>query len=267
MAEESRGGLPPVAEFAAWLADLKVRSGDPTLEQLSRLTGQVPRGHQVPKSTLGKALQGRSLPSLDVAVAVAQACALHAGWTGNAISATRQECADRWIRAKSSEQVAKISRNATEEPLADSDLAALQQHSEAEEEFLAKYYRCMTASLDRMELFGVTLRQQDFSYRMSTSYISLSAVRHGSTARYRPQTPAPTGYKDSHSGPLRVEDAIARSRRALIRGGCRVGQDDLVEVDRRRCHAQHAAGTHGDVERGCAILRPTAAFRQGTAHA
>jgi hypothetical protein len=58
--EESQGGLPPVAEFAAWLVALKVRSGDPTLEQLSRLTGHVPRGHQVPKSTLGKALQGRS---------------------------------------------------------------------------------------------------------------------------------------------------------------------------------------------------------------
>ncbi|MET7717711.1 hypothetical protein [Streptomyces sp. NPDC005407] len=120
-----------MAEFAAWLVALKVRSGDPTLEQLSRLTGQVPRGHQVPKSTLGKALQGRSLPSLDVAVAVAQACVLYAGGTSSVMTATRQECTDRWIQAKSSEQLAKISRNVPAESLDDSDLAARQQRSEA----------------------------------------------------------------------------------------------------------------------------------------
>lgn len=230
MAEKSQGGLPPVAEFAAWLVELKVRSGDPTLEQLSRLTGKVPRGHQVPKSTVGKALQGRSLPSLDVAVAVAQACVLHAGGTSSAMSATRQECADRWFQVRSSEQVAKISRNAAEEPLTDSHRRAeLQQRSEAEEAFLAKYYPCMTASLDRMELFGVTLRQQDFSYRMSTSYISLTAVRHGSASRYQPQAPAPASNKDSDSGPLRVEDAIAHSRRVLIRGDAGSGKTTLLK--------------------------------------
>ncbi|MGX1907615.1 NACHT domain-containing protein [Streptomyces phaeochromogenes] len=230
MAEESQGGLPPEAEFAAWLVELKVRSGDPTLEQLSRLTSEVPRGHQVPKSTLGKALQGRSLPSLDVAVAVAQACVLHAGGTNKALAATRQECADRWFQANSSKQVAKISRNVAEEPLLDSHRrAVLQQHSEAEEAFLAKYYPCMTASLDRMELFGVTLRQQDFSYRMSTSYISLSAVRHGSTSRHQFQAPASASNEDSDSGPLRVEDAIARSRRALIRGDAGSGKTTLLK--------------------------------------
>ncbi|MFF9771358.1 NACHT domain-containing protein [Streptomyces sp. NPDC014636] len=231
MAEESRGGLLPEAEFAAWLVGLKVRSGDPTLEELSRLTGQVPRGHQVPKSTLGKALQGRSLPSLDVAVAVAQACVLHAGGTTSALSATRLDCADRWMQAKSAQQVAKISRNTPEKPRGDSDLAALQQRSEAEEAFLAKYYRCMTASLDRMELFGVTLRQQDFSYRMSTSYISLNAVRHVSASQNQPQarTPAPASYDGGDSGPLRVEYAIARSRRVLIRGDAGSGKTTLLK--------------------------------------
>ncbi|MGW0720501.1 NACHT domain-containing protein [Streptomyces sp. NPDC002778] len=230
MAEEYHSGLPPVAELVAWLVELKVRSGDPTLEQLSRLTGKVPRGHQVPRSTVGKALQGRSLPSLDVATAIAQACVLHAGGTSRAMSAIRQECGDRWFRAKSSDQVAKISRAAAEEPLTDSHRrAALQQRSEAEEGFLAKYYPCMMASLDRMELFGVTLRQQDFSYRMSTSYISLSAVEHGSAPRYQPQTPAPASNKDGDSGPLRVEDAIARSRRVLIRGDAGSGKTTLLK--------------------------------------
>ncbi|MER5806823.1 NACHT domain-containing protein [Streptomyces sp. NPDC002033] len=229
MAQESRGGLPPAAEFAVWLVELKVRSGDPGLERLSRLTGQVPRGHHVPKATLSKALQGRVLPSLDVAAAVAQACVLHAGGTRDAMSATRQECVDRWTRAKSSERVAKIGRIATEEPLAGSGLAAFQQRSEAEEAFLTKYFRCMAASLDRMELFGVTLRQQDFSYRMSTSYISLRAVRHGPTSPYRPQTPAPDAYRGAHGGPLRVEDAIARSRRVLIRGDAGSGKTTLLK--------------------------------------
>lgn len=229
MTEESQVGLPPVAEFAAWLVELKVRSGDPTLDQLSRLTGRVPRGHPVPKSTLGKAFQGRSLPSLDVAVSVAQACVLYAGGTTEAMSATREACADRWIRAKSSEQVAKIRRKPPEKPLEESDLAAIRQSSEAEEAFLAKYYRCMTASLDRMELFGVTLRQQDFSYRMSTSYISLNAVRHVSTPPYQAQTPAPASYAAGDSGPLRVEYAIARSRRVLIRGDAGSGKTTLLK--------------------------------------
>ncbi|MHC8422557.1 NACHT domain-containing protein [Streptomyces sp. NB004] len=231
MAEELQGGgLPPVAEFVAWLVELKVRSGDPTLEQLSRLTGKVPRGRQVPKSTLGKALQGRSLPSVDVAAAVAQACVLYAGGTSNAMSAIRQECLNRWILAKSSDQVAKINRNAAEEPLTDSQRRAeLQQRSEAEEEFLAKYYPCMMASLDRMEIFGITLRQQDFSYRMSTSYISLSAVEHRSTSRYQPQVPTPASNKESDSGPLRVEDAIAHSRRVLIRGDAGSGKTTLLK--------------------------------------
>ncbi|MDX3575516.1 NACHT domain-containing protein [Streptomyces sp. FL07-04A] len=231
MTEESQGGLSPVAQFAAWLVELKVRSGDPTLERLSRLSGEVPRGHQVPKSTLGKALQGRSLPSLDVAVAIAQACVLHAGGTGTALSAVRKECADRWFQANSSLQVAKISRHAAGEPLKDSERrAALQQHSEAEEAFLAKYYPCMTASLDRMELFGVTLRQQDFSYRMSTSYISLSAVQHDSQSRWHLQAaPAPASGKDGDRGPLRVEDAVARSRRVLIRGDAGSGKTTLLK--------------------------------------
>ncbi|MEV6012614.1 NACHT domain-containing protein [Streptomyces sp. NPDC051976] len=229
MTGDPEGGQASAGEFAAWLVELKVRSGDPTLEQLTRLTDRVPRGVHVPKSTLGKALQGRSLPSLDVAVAIAQACVLHAHGTGDAMAAVRQECKDRWTRAKLSERVARISQSASEQPLEDPHLAEIRRHSEVEEAFLAKYYRCMTASLDRMELFGVTLRRQDFSYRMSTSYVSLSAVHHSATSRYRSLAPTPAAYEGNESGPLRVEHAIARSRRVLIRGDAGSGKTTLLK--------------------------------------
>ncbi|MFF6958824.1 NACHT domain-containing protein [Streptomyces sp. NPDC008317] len=199
--------LSAAADFAVWLARLRAHAGDPSLAVLARLTGAVPRGRPVPKSTLGRALQGESLPSVDDAVSIAVACVLHEGGGRERAEAVRRECRERWVRAKSAEREATLTAKAAADGEPAPSAAAVR--TAAEQAFLAKYHPCVETLLDTMELFGVTLRRSDFRYRMSTSYISLTVQGEGSAQR--------------------VQEAIHAAKRVLIRGDAGSGKTTLLK--------------------------------------
>ncbi|MEU6851302.1 NACHT domain-containing protein [Actinacidiphila alni] len=245
-------GFTPEGAFALWLMELRVAAEQPSFKLLAELTGRVPRGRSVPKSTVHKAFQGVSLPSLDDAMSIAQACVLHGDGDRTRLPAVRDECLQRWKVAKAQRNFAGISRRSAQRA-ADPSTAGgeapdrpVWKPSSADEAFLATYRKFVAADLDTMELFGVTLRQPDFRYPMSTSYISLSVERgrrgamdvvpdgpavQRTPARTppprTPTAPAAVNVSSEQQDTLRVEQAISGARRALIRGDAGSGKTTL----------------------------------------
>ncbi|MEW2520308.1 NACHT domain-containing protein [Actinacidiphila alni] len=241
-------GFVPEERFAEWLRKLRIGAGQPSFQVLSRLTGGVRRGRLVPKSTVHKAFTGTSLPSLDDALSIAQACVLHGKGDQARLAAVRSECRQQWEMAKSARNYAGINRRPAERaaavpapPATDAADSEAYRRSPAEHEFLTKYKEFVAADLDTMELFGVTLRRPEFRYPMSTSYISLSVERgrRGATEfvadgrltpRHVDRGPARETAGDDSSqaqDTLRVEQAINRVPRALIRGDAGTGKTTL----------------------------------------
>ncbi|GCD94698.1 ATP-binding protein [Embleya hyalina] len=78
--------------------------------------------------------------------------------------------------------------------------------------FEQDYCASVARALDRLELFGVTLKDPDFRYPMSTAYVSL-AVGEGDPSTLRG---------------TRVEDVLAGRRRVLVRGEAGSGKTTLL---------------------------------------
>ncbi|WP_331766811.1 NACHT domain-containing protein [Embleya sp. NBC_00896] len=79
-------------------------------------------------------------------------------------------------------------------------------------DFEQRYCAGVARTLDRMELFGVTLKDPDFRYPMSTAYVSLAADEPGSTGTLG----------------TRIEDVLAGRRRVLVRGEAGSGKTTLL---------------------------------------
>ncbi|MCI3273521.1 NACHT domain-containing protein [Streptomyces cylindrosporus] len=195
----------PAVQFGVWLVQLRASAGQPSLKALSEETVHVPHPYQVSKSTMGTVFQGLRFPSLDVAVAVAGACARYAGWDAARVVEVQRDCRQRWKQAKAADEVRLLEAASKAVSFVPKDL-----------EFITRYQRSVVPLLDTMELFGVTLSRPDFQYRMSTSYISLTVEERGSGGRVG-------------EGPQRVEDAIGTSTRVLLRGDAGSGKTTLLK--------------------------------------
>ncbi|MFI9758107.1 NACHT domain-containing protein [Streptomyces sp. NPDC051963] len=195
----------PTTEFVVWLVHLRARAGHPSLMALSEQTARVPHPYHVAKSTMGKVFQGSGLPSLDVAVAVAGACAQYADWGAARVAQVQRECRQRWAAEKAATEAASMEAARKAVSFVSADL-----------DFISKYQQSVVPLLDTMELFGVTLSHPDFQYRMSTSYISLTVEERGSGGRVG-------------DGPQRVENALGGSTRVLLRGDAGSGKTTLLK--------------------------------------
>jgi NACHT N-terminal Helical domain 1/NACHT domain len=83
-------------------------------------------------------------------------------------------------------------------------------------EFDTQYRRAIVRNLDRMELFGVDLSAASKRYSLSVAYVSLAVVQKD----YDPPEDATA---------VRVEDALSRSNRWLIRGSPGAGKTTLIK--------------------------------------
>ncbi|GCD94697.1 NACHT domain-containing protein [Embleya hyalina] len=81
-------------------------------------------------------------------------------------------------------------------------------------DFEHRYLDEVSATLDRLELFGVTLNRRKFNYPMSTAYISLTAHDVDQPAYLLPQP---------------IEQALQGRQRALIRGDAGSGKTTLLQ--------------------------------------
>jgi hypothetical protein len=90
-------------------------------------------------------------------------------------------------------------------PPSDDELAA----------FEARYRVAVSRRLDRLELFGVTLRAPDFQYPMSSAYVSMSAHGRG---RILPDDDRPP----------RIEDLLGDTRRVLLTGEAGSGKTTFL---------------------------------------
>ncbi|MCF2529363.1 NACHT domain-containing protein [Yinghuangia soli] len=84
--------------------------------------------------------------------------------------------------------------------------------------FERRYLAAVDRQLNRLELFGVTLRDRDFHYPMSTAYISVAA-----------QSEDTTRLRTSSAGPLRIEEVLGDRRRILLRGEAGSGKTTLMQ--------------------------------------
>jgi len=83
-------------------------------------------------------------------------------------------------------------------------------------DFERRYRESVARTLDRLELFGVTLKDPDFRYPMSTAYVSLSVESTDDSAATRPFR-------------QRIEDVLVGRRRVLVRGEAGSGKTTLLQ--------------------------------------
>lgn len=91
--------------------------------------------------------------------------------------------------------------------------------------FEKSYCASVARRLDRLELFGVTLRDQDFHYPMSTAYISVA----GQSAGGNPVGGQEVGGQAISACPPRIEQVIGAHRRVLLSGEAGSGKTTLMQ--------------------------------------
>jgi NACHT domain len=98
-----------------------------------------------------------------------------------------------------------------------------------EEAFATDYNRVVVNKLDRMELLGVTLADENRRYPLSVAYIDLSMLRRPNrSGRLVTRSEPETGDLLADSGGLRAEGVLGRGRRALVIGQAGSGKTTLV---------------------------------------
>lgn len=108
--------------------------------------------------------------------------------------------------------------------------------ADADQEFDVRYRRHIARELDRLELFGLTLSETSARYELSIAYITLGASIKTddveATVPKRtddPRSDGPTVEDDEPEAYLRVDDALARGKRHLIRGEAGSGKTTLLQ--------------------------------------
>jgi Leucine-rich repeat (LRR) protein len=107
--------------------------------------------------------------------------------------------------------------------------------ADADAEFEVSYRRHIARELDRLELFGITLAEQSNRYDLSIAYITLAAATDESEAAAEVVTPSdgeesePPHDIAEPEAYLRVDQALARGPRHLIRGEAGSGKTTLLQ--------------------------------------
>ena len=96
------------------------------------------------------------------------------------------------------------------------------------DDFAADYRRVIVNQLDRMELFGVTLADENRRYPLSIAYIDLSVLRRPSRGGRLVTHSEEAGDLLAGSGGLRAEGVLGRSSRALVIGQAGSGKTTLL---------------------------------------
>lgn len=111
------------------------------------------------------------------------------------------------------------------------DLLPMQLGGAGAETFEPTYLRLVAKQLDKVELFGVTISDRVGDYPLSVAYVSLSI--HAKRSRAAMETiGSGTMYELAaflHSNVTSIEDALATTRRAFIRGEAGSGKTTLLQ--------------------------------------
>ncbi|MFJ1703406.1 NACHT domain-containing protein [Kitasatospora sp. NPDC088346] len=135
------------------------------------------------------------------------------------MTAIRDECRSRWQDARYQISLQRmpgydLDDNREQVPKDPKEFLTGEEFS-----FLEDYKRIIARSLNRLEIFGVTLSRPDFHYPLSTAYISLSVSSSNLEI-----------LADSKMGSeLRVEEAMGPLRKILIRGDAGSGKTTLLK--------------------------------------
>ena len=98
------------------------------------------------------------------------------------------------------------------------------------DDFAADYRRAVANRLDRMELFGVTLADENRRYPLSIAYIGLSVVRRSGREGLLVMRSEPEpGDLLAGSGVQRAEGMLGRTRRSLVIGQAGSGKTTLLQ--------------------------------------
>ncbi len=99
--------------------------------------------------------------------------------------------------------------------------------TDSDDEFRDEYLRYLANTLDRLELLGLTMRNRP-KLALSVAYLSLS-VAGGDRRKSEPGLDRWFGGDLDHGGSLRVEAAIGKANRTLVRGEAGSGKTTLLD--------------------------------------
>jgi NACHT domain len=94
---------------------------------------------------------------------------------------------------------------------------------ESDEAFESQYRQNVARELDRLQLFGITTERVSSRYGLSVAYITLSAAQPAA------ESPESDEDEDASVSSLPVDDALAGSRRVLVRGEAGSGKTTLLQ--------------------------------------
>ena len=95
--------------------------------------------------------------------------------------------------------------------------------------FLNEYRRALSRKLDQLELFGISTSVAKRRYSLSVAYITLTAARPIAPGKAHEEQADPTDDPTEEIDYCRVDEALARCQRVLIRGEAGSGKTTMLQ--------------------------------------